>query len=198
MSTQDAKKTGNSHSNLLDQLLKAADNAAPKTKKSTFSESCIKIASETPPDLKETLQKMAGENEKQKSMRKQAQMELDMPPVSNEPDFDEMAGAPDVSDSPLEEPADEAGADLEEAKQSLADAFVALCGSVENAIECLQTSKEPEMDETEEFDEFDESPLDSTPEDDLATNDVIPNDMLQSEPMPKPMEAPEMQQPFPR
>lgn len=200
MSTQDAKKTGNNHSTLLDSLMKAAEKAAPQAQKSTFADSCIKIASESEPTLQETLEKMASQVTREQKMRKQAQMELDAPPISDEPDFDAMAGEEPPMEDPMEEPT-EGVADLEDAKQSLADALVALCGSVDQAIECLQSGSAP--------DELDESPLDGAEvEEDMATDDVIPGEILDSEPEPmmKPMEAgpempapaPEMQQPFPR
>jgi hypothetical protein len=131
-------------------------------------------------------------------MRKQAQMELDAPPMGDsgfdsEPDFDGMAG--DMSrpemESPLEEPMDEAGPNLEDAKQSLADALIALCGGVEQAMDCLQSGDVG----AEMPDELDEAPLDADLDDDFS-DDVIPGDLLESEPnddMMKPMNAnPEM------
>lgn len=186
MSTQDAKKTGNNHSTLLDSLIEAAEKAAPKAEKSTFADSCIKIASVTPPTLQETLQKMASQVTHEKRMRKQAQMELDSPPadMGAEPDFDGMAGgAEPPMDEPMAEPMDEGG-NVEDAKQALADALIALCGGVDQAMDCLQGGGEGLGEDLEEI-----------PEDDMPADDVIPDDMLDSGPeeMPKPMEQDPME-----
>lgn len=186
-------KTGNNHSNLLDQLMDAAEKAVPKTEKSTFADSCIKIASNTPPSLQETLDNLAENVNKARSMKKQAQMELGTH-VSPEPNFDEMAGEipgdPDRSRTRMDETAN-----LEEAKQSLADALIALCGSVEQAVDCLQAGSDDKQDSLAEGDETE--PLGDYLEGDELGDDMIPSDILGGDPDASP-EYKAMDRPFPR
>lgn len=197
--SHDAKRTGNSHSTLLDQLIKAAEDAAPKTEKIAFADHCIKIASEPPASLQDTLNKMAREANRQNKLRKQAQMDIGrsmgksmespmgesdgspmgspmggmdggMEDSSMDPDFDGML------DDSMEAPEAANEPDIDGVKQSLTDALISLCGGVEEAVACLQGSGGG-------MDELDEGPLDSIDEEEdvFGDDNVVPDDLLEGQ-----------------
>jgi hypothetical protein len=177
MTNQDVQKTGNQHSPLLDQLIKAAEDVKPK-EITPFKDTIIKIASETPPSLRETLTKVAQDLDKHKKILKPAQ--FDAPPVPDEPNFDAMAEGTDEGfgdDAGLEGDME----DLEGAKQHLADALVALCGSVDDAVACLQGGQ----------DSFGEEEAGAE-----LGDDMVPQELLTEEPadMAKPMIEEPMQE----
>ena len=176
MNNQDAKKIGNQHSSLLDQLIKAAEGVKPK-EVTLFKDTIIKIASDTPPTLKETLDKVVQDAKKHTKIMKQAQ--FNAPPVSAEPNFDEMAsGSPEIEEpglgeAGLGEAGEGNGEDMEGAKQHLVDALVSLCGGTEQAIESIQSSGS-------EFDSMDDGgDIDMTEE--LGEEEELDDDMIPSE-----------------
>jgi hypothetical protein len=81
-----------------------------------------------------------------------------------------------MGDTPMEEyPDEEPGGDMEEAKQHLADALVSLCGGVDEAMECLQSSGDI-GDELEMGEEL--------------GDDMVPSELLGGEPEQEPEPAP--------
>lgn len=114
-------KIGNAHSN----ILKSLSQAENKEKTASFSDAILKIASEKPQSLKETLASISKTNSK---LIKQAQME-NMPPPAPE------AHPSDMGTSP-QPPQEDNG--VEDAKKGLIDALIALCGGKEQAIQCIQ------------------------------------------------------------
>ena len=248
MDNQDAKRIGNQHSTLLDQLIKAAEGVKPK-KITPFSDSIIKIASHTPPSLTDTLAKVAAAVATRKKFFKTAQFgppapkpmpgqgampmpkPMDGPPDlgggdmggdlalddelgGSEPDFDAMAGGEEgMPGDELGMGGDEMGmgGDIEGAKQSLADALKSLCGGVEQAMECLQSSEGMEdglgmedegLGAEDEFGLEDEGLEDEALGDDMIPSDILggdePDDMMkpmEQDPMMQQQQDPMMQQP---
>lgn len=212
MTNQDAKRIGNQHSTLLSQLIKAAEDVKPK-EVTPFKDTIIKIASDTPPTLAETLSKLAADAAKHDKFFKKAQFSSPaaMPkPLSGpdfggseeggdigaaiaddlggggEPDFDAMATGQPEEGLPGE--GGDLGGDLEGAKQHLADALVALCGSPEEAMQLLSGPDELGNELGNELgdEELGDEELGGELGDDMVPSELLgaeePNDMMKSMP----------------
>ena len=139
-----SKITGNAHSTLLNSLLEVANNTSSKEQKQV--EKTKRIASNF------------------QDLLKPAQANLDQEHgwsnVVNDnsitPEEFLGNGDPEVEDN-------DPGVDS--AKQSLVDALISLCGSVEEAIQCIRAS-----------DNTDESALES--DDNVIQDDIIPSNIL--------------------
>ena len=164
----DQKKTGNRHSLLLDQMIAAAEKAKPKAN-TPFANTIIKIASTQPPQLSDALKKLAADVSKSNKILRRGQITRSVEPGFNggnaeelsgveDPnvDFDSMVGADDGGSPELEESGLSApeptgdmgmgGGDIEGAKRSLSDALIALCGSPQDAIACIEGNQGGEDD----------------------------------------------------
>jgi hypothetical protein len=138
-------KIGNQYSSLMDQFVTAAEQVKSKTA-TTFKDSLIKIAATKQTTLHETLTKLANTVKK---------AQLNMPP--DEPTPNMGMPNPDQQNPGLGDDFNDDGlnaepnstANVEEAKTDLAKALIALCGTVENAVQCLQSQADLESPESE-------------------------------------------------
>ena len=147
-------KTGNNNSKLLDSFVKAATRKPAKSKVE-FDISKILKNNPKEPTLQEIFADVVKNGGKNITRRAQFGGGMDSmkpmpePPVENDPMFDSVSdiGEPGLGEPGLGEPGledelggelrDEVGGNDKDVKQHLVEALVSLCGSPEEAVECV-------------------------------------------------------------
>jgi len=203
-------KTGNNNSKLLDSLVKAATKQ-PAKPEVEFDINTILKNNPTEPTLQEIFADVVGKSGKNITRIAQvggfgggmAAKPMPEPAAEEDAMFDEVG---DIGEPPVDEEFDEelggelgGECDQEAVKQNLVDALVALCGSPEEAAECVtnQTTMPPAeglpgeeapLDEPlGDGDELGGTPHDMAAEIPSAMPKAMPSPMAEPAPMPAPM-----------